>query len=163
VSRPFNLIVSCAENRVMGREGRLPWSIPEDQRFFRETTAGSVPILGRICFQTWPGALADGRRPVVVTSDPSLARGGAAVAPSFPAALSIAQTLPGEIFICGGERIYREAIALPEARRLYLTLVHAEVTGDRHFPEWKSIFTREISRRESSDARWRYTFFILER
>ena len=147
----------------MGRNGRLPWSIPEDQQLFREKTAGAVLVLGRICFQTWPGAVEDGRRPVVVTSDPSLARGGVPVASSFSAALSIAETLPGEIFICGGERIYREAIALPEAARLYLTLVRAQVPGDRFFPEWRSIFTREVCRRDSADERWSYSFLTLER
>lgn len=161
--RPFNLIVSCSENRAIGRNGKLPWSIPEDQKFFREKTAGQIVVLGRICFETWPGATKERRRPIVVTHSPVAARENAPAAPSLPAALAIAEKLPGEIFICGGERIYREAIVLPEAARLYLTLVHADVGGDRFFPDWRSIFTREVARRESSDANWRYTFLTLEK
>ena len=79
------------------------------------------------------------------------------------AALGAAETLPGEIYICGGQRVYEEAIVLPQARRLYVTLVHARVPGDRFFPDWTTRFTREVARRESADANWRYTFLTLER
>ena len=71
--------------------------------------------------------------------------------------------LPGEIYVCGGERIYAEAIDLPQAERLYLTLIHANVPGDRHFPDWRSIFPHEIERRKSSGAGWNYTFLTLGR
>ena len=161
--RPFALIVSCAENRVIGRGGRLPWSIPEDQRFFHEKTSGQINVLGRICFETWPEATLDGRRPIVVTSNSDLASDSVRVRPSLPAALELASDLPGDIYVCGGERIYAEAIRLPQAARLYLTLVHAEVAGDRHFPEWRQLFPHELDRRESSGAGWTYTFLTLGR
>jgi len=161
--RPFALIVSCSENRVIGRDGGLPWSIPEDQRHFHDKTSGQIVVLGRICFETWPQAARDGRRPIVVTSNLGLAAGPVRVCDSLPAALELASDLPGEIYICGGERIYSEAIAMPQAFRLYLTLVHSHVAGDRFFPKWRPIFPREIERRESSGAGWNYTFLTLER
>ncbi|MDB6114422.1 MAG: folA, partial [Lacunisphaera sp.] len=68
--KPLNLIVACAENRVIGRDGRLPFDIPEDKAWFHAKTAGTVVVLGRICFETWPKVLADGRQPVVITSQP---------------------------------------------------------------------------------------------
>ena len=161
VVRPFNIIVSCSENRAIGRGGRLPWRIPEDLEFFLGRTAGQVVVLGRVCFESWPGATREGRRAVVVTS-------GTVAAParaerSLRAALEAASPLPGEIFVCGGQRIFEEAVAMPEAFRLYLTLVHAEVDGDRFFPEWKDAFPRETGRREGSGGAWRYTFLTLER
>jgi dihydrofolate reductase len=159
--RPFSLIVSCSENRVIGREGRMPWRIPEDLAFFSSKTEGQVVVLGRICFETWPGALEGGRRAVVVTS--GVVRSPARAAHSLPEALEVASALAGEILVCGGQRIYEEAIALPQAQRLYLTQVHAKVDGDRYFPEWKDIFTREISRREGAGEAWRCTFLTLER
>jgi dihydrofolate reductase len=159
----INLMVCCAENRVMGRENRLPWRIPEDLRQFHEETAGKTIILGRICYQTWPRAREDGRRLVVVTSDLALARDGVRVARSVPEALEAAEGLPGEIYVNGGERIFAEVLALPRPMRLHLTLVHAEVPGDRYFPEWRHLAWREVSRRESSDANYRYTFLTLER
>ncbi len=161
--RPLNLIVSCSENRVIGRGGHLPWRIPEDWAFFQRQTRGQIVVLGRVCFDTWPGAQRDGRRAVVVTAHP-LPPGARAVATgTFPQALRAAEGLPGEIYLCGGQRIYEEALALPRPLRLYLTLVHAEVEGDRYFPEWRHLPWREAARREGRDERFRYTFLTLER
>jgi dihydrofolate reductase len=159
----INLMVACAENRVMGRENRLPWRIPEDLRFFHEETAGRTIVLGRICYQTWPRAREDGRRLIVITSDPSLEREGVQVARSVPEALALAETMPGEIYVNGGERIFEEVLALDRPMRLHLTLIHAEVPGDRYFPEWRHLPWREVARRDSSDENFRYTFFTLER
>jgi dihydrofolate reductase len=159
----INLIVACAENRVMGRENKLPWRIPEDYKFFSDETAGKINILGRICYETWPRAREDGRRPIVVTSNPSIARDGVRVAASVTEALEISETMPGEIYVDGGERIFEEVMALDRPMRLHLTLVHADVPGDRFFPEWRHMNWREVSRRESSDANYRYTFLTLER
>ena len=162
--KPLNLIVACAENRVMGRDGKLPWRIPEDHQFFERKTAGKICVLGRVCFQSWTRAALDGRRPVVVTRNTALAGDSVRVAASFPAALAIAETLPGEICVCGGQRIFAEALALAGTRvlRLHLTLIHAEVAGDTFFPEWRHLTWRELARRESADANFRYTFFTLE-
>jgi dihydrofolate reductase len=85
------------------------------------------------------------------------------VARSVAEALEIAEAMPGEIYVNGGERIFEEVLALPRPMRLHLTLVHAEVDGDRRFPEWRHLRWRELDRRESSDANFRYTFFTLER
>lgn len=159
----LHLQVACAENRVIGREGRLPWRIPEDLQFFHDQTAGQTVVLGRVCFETWPRVLLDGRQPVVITRNTALATDQVRVAGSLPAALAIAENLPGEIHLCGGERIYGEALALNRPMRLHLTLVHADVPGDTFFPEWRHLAWRETSRRESADANFRYTFYTLER
>jgi dihydrofolate reductase len=159
----INLMVACAENRVMGRKNRLPWRSPEDLRIFHEETAGKTIILGRICYQTWPRAHEDGRRLIVITSDRSLARDGVQVAASVDEALAIAETMPGEIYVNGGERIFEEVMALDRPMRLQMTLVHADVEGDRYFPEWRHLAWREVSRRESSDENFSYTFYVLER
>jgi dihydrofolate reductase len=161
--RVLNLIVSCSENRVIGREGKLPWSIPEDWTFFQKQTAGAIVVMGRICFLTWPGAVRDGRRAVVVTHQPVPVPDTAATAASLPAALELADRLEGEIYICGGQQVYEETLALARPLRLYVTLVHAEVPGDRFFPEWRRLAWREVARREGADAHWRYTFMTLER
>ena len=163
VPKLLHLIVACAENRVIGRNGRLPWRIPEDLRFFHDETAGQTCVLGRVCFETWPRAKLDGRQPVVITRNASLAEAGVRIASSLTQALEIAESLPGEIFICGGERIYAETLALPRPMRLHLTLIHAEVPGDTYFPEWRHLDWREIHRRESADENFRYTFLTLER
>jgi dihydrofolate reductase len=159
----LHLQVACAENRVIGRDGKLPWRIPEDLKFFHDQTTGQIVVLGRICFETWPRAKLDGRRPVVITRNSALASDGVHAAPSLQAALDIAEDLPGEIHICGGERVYAETLALTRPMRLHLTLVHAAVPGDTFMPEWRNYPWRELDRRDSADASYRYTFFTLEK
>ena len=174
--KPLTLIVACAENRVIGRAGKLPFRIPEDQQWFHEKTAHQTVVLGRICFETWPQVLDEGRQSVVISSQPERVKqhlahlqrtqpGEAAkplhLATNVTTALALAQTLPGDIMICGGQRIYEET--LPIAQRILMTLVHAEVPGDTYFPEWRQSNWRETGRRESSDAHYRYTFLNLER
>lgn len=171
---PIELIVACSENRIIGRSGRLPFDIPEDKQWFHDQTANQTVVLGRICFETWPRVLEDGRQPVVISSRPDhITKVGAQkvplaatpavplTAPNVPAALALAQTLPGRLMICGGQRIYEET--LPIADRLLLTLVHAQIEGDTWFPEWRHLAWREAWKRESADAHYRYTFSILER
>jgi len=174
----LNIVVACAENRVIGRDGKLPWRIPEDFQRFERLTAGNVCVLGRVCFDTWPGAVRGQRQPVVVTHRPlsqvpnttvsrpqsrELGETAPIATGSFPAALAIAETLPGEIFICGGQKIFEETLGLNRPTRLYLTLVHAEVPGDRYFPEWRDLRWREIEKLPSRDANFQYTFYTLER
>ena len=161
MAKPLNLIVACSENRVIGRNGRLPWNIPEDLAHFHALTRGQTVVLGRVCYETWTRAADDGRQPIVITRDQSLARPNVRIANNVSDALVLAQTLPGEIMICGGQRIFEET--LDRAGRIYLTLVHAEVPGDTFFPEWRRLSWRETDRRESADANYRYTFFTLER
>jgi len=159
----LHVTVACSENRVIGRDRRLPWHIPEDLKFFHDITAGQIVVLGRICFETWPRATLDGRRPIVITRQTDLAQPPVRVASSLETALAIAETLPGDVHICGGGRIYEESLALSRPLRLHLTLIHATIEGDTYFPEWRTLSWRELDRRESSDARYRYTFFMLER
>ena len=164
----LHLIVACAENRVIGRAGKLPWHIPEDLKFFHDETAGQICVLGRVCYETWPRVRLDGRRPVVLASKPLAPAPEATeaepiVAHSLSEALEIAEGLPGEIFICGGERIYAETLGLSRPMRLHLTLIHAEIPGDTHLPEWRHLAWRERERRESSDTNYRYTFLTLDR
>ncbi len=160
-TKPLVFAVACSENRVIGRTGKLPWHIPEDLAHFHRITAGQTVVLGRICYETWPRVREDGRVPVVITTNRTLARPGVHLAGTVDEAVAIAQTLPGEIIICGGQRIYEEL--LPRADRIYLTLVHAEVPGDTWFPEWRHLAWRESDRRESQDANFRYTFSTLDR
>jgi dihydrofolate reductase len=161
VPKPIQLIVACSENRVIGRDRKLPFHIPEDKAWFHEKTAGQTVVLGRICFETWPKVLADGRQPVVITRNQALARPNVRITNNVPAALAVARELPGEIMVCGGQRIYEET--LPLCDRLLLTLVHAEVPGDTYFPEWRHLAWRETWKREGRDANYHYTFTVLER
>jgi len=162
--KPVCIQAACAENRVIGRDGRLPWHIPEDTRQFHATTAGQIVLLSRVSYENWPDVTAEGRRAIVVTR-----RGLPAVPegvwqrPGLAEALDLADVLPGAIHLCGGEKLYEEGLALDRPLQLRLTLVHAVVDGDRKFPDWRHLPWREVNRRESSDANFRYTFLTLEK
>ncbi len=159
--KPIYIIVACSENRVIGRRGGLPWSIPEDAQFFREKTRGHTVIMGSHSFGEWPSC-AKGRDVIVITHEPEKIPPGVHAVRSLAEALAVGQTLRGDLYLCGGQRVYEEG--LPLCDRLYLTLVHVTIDdGDTFFPDWRQQFTREIARRESVDARWRYTFLTLER
>jgi dihydrofolate reductase len=142
--------------------GRQPWRIPEDLRRFHDLTAGVIVILGRSTFEGWPRAALDGRRPIVITRGTQPEKKDVRTAPSFEAALAIAESLPGEIFVTGGERVFEAALALSRPLRLYLTLIHAKFPGDRTFPDWGRRTWTQLARTEGSDGQLRFTFLTLE-
>jgi dihydrofolate reductase len=159
--KTVRLIVACSANRVIGRRGGLPWSIPEDTKFFQDTTRGHTVIMGSRSFGEWPGCVKD-RDVVVITHEPDKIPSGVHSAGSLPQALAVARTLRGDIYLCGGQRVYEEGLAAGDV--LHLTLVHATIDdGDTFFPDWREHFPRELARRESGDANWRYTFLTLGR
>lgn len=141
-----SLIAAMARNRVIGCKGRVPWDLPLDLRRFRELTWGHPIIMGRKTFQSIGRAL-PGRRNIVLSRQAGFHPEGCTVAHSLAEALAMAAG-EDEIFVCGGAEVYREA--MPSARRIYLTLVHADVAGDVLFPEIPAAFV-EKERREVSD------------
>lgn len=145
---------------MIGRDGGLPWSIPEDTDYYRNKVKGGIVIEGRRIFDAGGDEHPDSDT-IVLSRDPAYSPKGVLSAVSLPLALELAQGLDGDgpIWICGGHAIYKESLLL--ADKLYLTLVHAEVEGDTTFPEWEDHFPVELSRRESSDANYKYTFFEL--
>jgi dihydrofolate reductase len=127
-----SLIVAMSSNRVIGRDGDLPWHLPADLRHFKQTTIGHHLIIGRA---TWDevGKPLPGRTMVVVTRNRDFSADGVLVAHSVEAALALARD-DDESFIGGGAEIYRQALDADLVDRLYITRIHAEVEGDTFFP-----------------------------
>ena len=121
----INLIVACDRNRLIGKNGKLPWSIKEDWDYFLKTTAGGAMIMGKICYQEFE-THAGGREVIALTRDRGFRFPFAKTAHSLRQALSLATQEP--IWICGGEAIYKEAF--PMADRLYLTRIDHTFEGD---------------------------------
>ena len=127
---------------VIGREGRLPWDLPEDRRLFRQLTTGGAVIMGRETFESLPAPLAD-RLNIVVTRGDRLYP-GAATAPDLPTALELARHSGRPSFVIGGVELYRAA--LPLADTLHVSWVEGEFSGDRFFPTldflaWEAVAT----------------------
>ncbi|NJC33947.1 dihydrofolate reductase [Sphingomonas jejuensis] len=129
MKREIVLIVARASNGVIGRDGDLPWHIPEDLRHFKALTVGTPMIMGRKTFDSLPGLL-PGRRHIVITRNATWFAEGAEVAPSLEDAMSMAGS--GTISIIGGAEIFQ--LALPYADRIELTEVHVAPAGDTVLP-----------------------------
>ena len=133
--RPFaqpsiSLIAAVSLNGIIGRGGQLPWRLRGDLQRFKQITLGHPIIMGR---KTWTsiGRPLPGRLNIVVTRQPTFDAAGAVVVHSLGDALAAAAPA-ADAFVIGGAELYREA--LPQAARLYLTIVQAEVEGDTVFP-----------------------------
>lgn len=156
-----NLVVAIAANGVIGRGSTLPWRLPADLQRFRVLTNGYPLVMGRLTHLSI-GRVLPGRLNIVVSRNKAFASPGCLVAHDLPQALQLAAP-SDEAMVIGGAEIYRAA--LPFARRIFLTEVHAEVTGDVFFPEFARDGWRETSRETfASDARhaFAYSFVVLE-
>jgi len=138
-----SLIWAMADNRVIGIENRLPWKLPADMRWFRQQTMGKPIVMGRMTFESFGARPLPGRRNLIVSRNPDYVAEGAEVFTSLEAALA-AVAEDEEVMVIGGASLYTQA--LPLADRLYMTLVHAEVAGDAHFPEFDMSEWREVAR-----------------
>ena len=125
-----SLVAAMAENRVIGRNGRLPWHLPDEIKHFKRLTVDHTVVMGRKTFEEIGRPLPN-RRNVVISRNPNFHPGGVTVVPDLDEALALGAT-ESEVFVIGGGEIYR--LALPRADRLYLTVIHAPFEGDVHFP-----------------------------
>lgn len=149
-------IVAMDEGRVIGKEGALPWHLPEDLAHFKSKTSGHVVLMGRKTWESLPPRFRPlpGRVNIVMSRTPAaldLPEGVHGVG-SFADALKIVEQLgvPGQILWCiGGAELY--AAALPLCDELHLTLVHGRHAGDARFPAFEESF-HEVSSREGEQC-----------
>ena len=155
----ISMIVAVAANGVIGRDGELPWHLPEDLKHFKRITLGKPIVMGR---KTWEsiGRPLPGRHNVIVTRTEGYVAEGASVVNSPEAALAL---LAGEdeVMIIGGGAIYQAFLKL--ADRIYLTRVDATVEGDASFPELDAARWSEMSRdRHAADERHAHPFTFIQ-
>ena len=136
------LIVAVAANRVIGRDGKLPWRLPEDMRRFVALTTGHSIIMGR---RTWEslGRPLPARQNIVVSRQSTFAADGATVVRSLTDAMAAVQC-PEPAFCIGGGELYRTA--MPLARTAYVTEIDRAFEGDATFPTLDPAHWREASR-----------------
>lgn len=151
-------IAAVSRNGVIGRDGRLPWSHPEDLKHFKKVTVGHTVVMGRKTWESLGRALPD-RRNIVLTRQAGLKLPEGVLrcgdlAEAVKLATSAGET---ELFVIGGGEVY--ARALPRCDRLYLTRIEREVEGDARFPAWDPAEWRETGRRAAGEL----TFLTYER
>lgn len=164
MARPLlALIAACARGGVIGLENRLPWHLPEDMKFFRETTRGKPVIMGRKTWESLPDAFRPlpGRLNIVVSRNPDFHATGGTVVANLEAALAAAGDAD-IAFVIGGAELYR--LTLPLADRLLLTEIDRDYTGDAFFPDFDRSVWREASRQSQvAESGLPFAFVSYER
>ena len=157
----ISLIAAMASNRVIGRQGDIPWKIPGEQKIFRKLTLGHAVIMGRKTFESLDQPLPD-RTNIIVTRQKDYEAEGCMVAHDLASAIKCSPADEDEAFICGGGQLYHEA--LPLADCIYLTVIPREISGDTYFPD---ISSNEFRVRHSESIQAEgvepYHFVIYER
>ncbi len=153
-------VVAMAENRVIGKDGQMPWHIPGEQKIFKNLTVGRILIMGRKTHESIGRVLPD-RTTVVVTRQKGYEVPGAYVVHSVEEALALAEKLGNDdIVIGGGGELFAQT--LPITDRIYLTVVHRSFDGETVYPELPEGRFIEVSRKEV-DASIPYAFIEYHR
>lgn len=141
------IIVAVSENNVIGKDGDIPWHIPEDLKHFKEKTTGNSVIMGRKTFKSLP----EDYRPLPNRKNIVLTRSGLEEKPkgveeveSFEDAYESAEEYGEKAFVIGGASIYEQA--LDDVERIVLTRIHEEYDGDTFFPEINEEKWEEVER-----------------
>ncbi|PLR82747.1 MULTISPECIES: dihydrofolate reductase [Bacillus] len=159
----ISLIWAMDENRVIGRDNRLPWHLPEDLKFFKRVTMGHPVVMGRKTYESI-GRLLPGRENIIITRNRDYQVTGATLFYSIADFAEYANGQEEEFFVIGGSEIFKEIFTA--ADRLYLTQIHAEFDGDTYFPdldlnEWELVSKEPGLKNEKNP--YDYEFLIYHR
>jgi dihydrofolate reductase len=165
----ITLIAAMAANRAIGLGGGLPWRLPADMKRFKALTPGHPMVMGRKTFESIGGSPLPGRWTVVLTRDRSWSAPGVEVAHTIDEALAMAiamaeSTGDGEVFVAGGEDVFR--LALDRADRIQLTRIDRDFPGDTFFPEFDEAQWRVVEREDhgpTDAAPFSYSFLVMDR
>jgi len=156
----ISLIAALTENHVIGKDNDLPWHLPDDMKFFMETTKGHHVIMGRKNYESLPPKFRPlpNRTNIVVTRQKDFKATGCTVTHSLDEAVELAKkSNDPEIFIIGGADIFKQSMHL--ADRLYLTEIKTTLEGDTYFPPVDKTAWKEVTRKHHPvDDRHAYPF-----
>ncbi len=163
----ISLIAAVAKNNVIGKENKLPWNLPTDMKYFRDTTLGHCVIMGRKNYDSIPLKYRplDKRINIVVTRQKNFEAEGCVVVNSIEEALAVAHKKnETEVFIIGGADIYKQAISI--ADKIYFTSINHTFDGDAFFPilnslNWKLVSQKDISADERN--KFPFSFCVYEK
>jgi dihydrofolate reductase len=160
----ISLIAALTTNRVIGKNNDLPWRLPDDMKYFMQTTRGHTVIMGRKNYDSLPDKFKPlpNRMNIVVTRQKDFSAPGCTVVHSLEKAVELAKAAnENEVFNIGGAELF--TLGLANADRLYLTEIQTELAGDTYFPELKKSEWTETSRtHHAADDRHAYAFdFVI--
>ncbi len=156
----ISLIAALTNNRVIGKDNGLPWHLPDDMKYFMQTTKAHHIIMGRKNYESIPEKFRPlpNRINIVVTRQRDYRAPQCVVVQSLEEGIELAhKALVEEVFVIGGADMYR--LALPLSDRLYLTEIETILLGDTYFPEVEKAQWRETKRTHHPvDERHAYPF-----
>ena len=162
----MKLIVAADRNWAIGKNNKLMWSIPADMKFFRETTQGNVVIMGRKTLESFPqGQPLKNRVNIVITRNPSYKVKDAVVVHSVEEAIEESRKYDGDVFVIGGESIYRAM--LPYCDTALVTRIDYAYEADTWFPnldqmpEW--VMTEESDEQTYFDLCYTYRTYQIQK
>ena len=127
------ILVAMTDDRIIGRQGELPWDIPEDLALFRRLTVGHTLVMGRKTFESIGRPLPQRTNIVISRSMPPME--GVIVCPDFSSAVERACQGGGKVYFIGGREIYRQALAL--VGKLSVSWIKKDYAGDCRFPSYR--------------------------
>lgn len=160
----LSLIVAATTNNVIGKNNALPWHLPNDMKYFKNTTWGMPVIMGRKTFESMSESLA-GRTNIVITRQTNYKPNSAVVVNNWSDAVFVAKDADcKEVFIIGGGEIFKDTIK--KADRIYITRIHTIIDGDAFFPDidekkWKLVSNRDCYADEKH--KFDYSFEVWEK
>ena len=156
----ISMIAAMAHNRVIGLNNEMPWHLPDDLKFFKANTVGKPVIMGRKTFESIGSRPLPNRPNIVISRNPQLSFPNVKVFSSVAQALKSLQATENsveEVIIMGGGELYQQM--LPQADKLYLTMIDADLKGDTLFPDWTKFQWQEIERvTHAADDRHAFAF-----
>lgn len=160
----ISTIAAMSSNRVIGRDNDLPWHLPDDFKFFQQTTKGHHIIMGRKNWESLPPKFQPlpNRTNLVITRQSGYVAEGATIIQTLEEGQSIAaKNGEDELFIIGGGEIYRMGLSI--SNRIYLTEIDGVFDGEVTFPEFSDSSWKEVSRKHHpADERHQYAFdFVI--
>lgn len=128
----ISLIVAMSKNRVIGKDGKMPWHLPNDLKYFKQVTTDNVVVMGRKTFESMGKPLSN-RINIILTKDVNYKAEGCLVFNSIDHLLESIKHI-SNVFVIGGSELYKQF--LPIAKKLYITYLNHEFNGDTFFPEY---------------------------
>ena len=160
----ISMNAAVAENRVIGNKNSIPWHLPADFKYFKDTTLGKTIVMGLNTFNSIGGKPLPGRKHIILNRDLDyVPPENCQVAHSIDEVLEMIKE-ESEAFICGGASVYKQF--LPLSQKLYITEVHANPEGDTFFPEINKEEWNEAKREDhktDGKNKYDYSVVVLER
>lgn len=163
MKRMISFLVAMDQNRVIGKDNKLPWHLPADLKYFKELTMGHPIIMGRKTYESI-GRPLPGRENIIITRNKDYTAEGCTVIHSISEVKELNEKRDDELFVIGGAEIFEQTFSI--ADRLYITMIEAVFEGDTYFPDFNEdewvVVSKEKGVKDERNV-YEHYFLVYER